>query len=91
MLHDGPRASERPHWTPRVKIGSVTRATSSGGVSAWPGPADGSVSSSLLRASDQWRYAIFAAFIIIMMAVRLQGIVGGGALRFKRQKEAGHD
>lgn len=37
-----------------------------------------------LRASDQWRYAIFAAFIILFMAVRPQGIVTSGFVRHWR-------
>lgn len=35
----------------------------------------------LLRASAEWRYAIFAVLIILLMAVRPQGLLTGAALR----------
>lgn len=40
----------------------------------------------LLRASDQWRYAVFAAFIILFMAVRPQGLVTASLLRIFRRR-----
>ena len=45
----------------------------------------------LLRASDEWRYALFAVFIIIFMAVRPQGLITSGLFRVfrRRPKEAG--
>ena len=42
----------------------------------------------LLRASDQWRYAVFAAFIILFMAVRPQGLVTASLFRLFRRKVA---
>lgn len=42
----------------------------------------------LLRASDQWRYALFAAFIILFMAVRPQGLVTASLFRLFRRKVA---
>ncbi|MFG1236746.1 branched-chain amino acid ABC transporter permease [Xanthobacter autotrophicus DSM 597] len=43
----------------------------------------------LLRASDQWRYALFAVFIILFMAVRPQGLVTSSLFRlFRRKAEA---
>ncbi|MEW6123005.1 MAG: branched-chain amino acid ABC transporter permease [Pseudomonadota bacterium] len=43
----------------------------------------------LLRASDQWRYAVFAAFIILFMAVRPQGLVTASLTRvFRRRRVA---
>lgn len=43
----------------------------------------------LLRASDQWRYALFAIFIILFMAVRPQGLVTSSLFRlFRRKAEA---
>jgi len=40
----------------------------------------------LLRASDQWRYALFAVFIIAFMAIRPQGLVTTALLRpFRRR------
>lgn len=85
---------EAQHFSAMLSIYTVLYVLLGGVNSVW-GPLVGALFFTLLpellRASDQWRYAIFAAFIIIMMAVRPQGIVGGGMLRFKRQKEAGHD
>lgn len=40
----------------------------------------------LLRASDQWRYAVFAAFIILFMAVRPQGLVTASLMRIFRRR-----
>lgn len=42
----------------------------------------------LLRASDQWRYALFAVFIILFMAVRPQGLVTTALLRWRRRPSA---
>lgn len=42
----------------------------------------------LLRASDQWRYALFAGFIILFMAVRPQGLVTASLFRLFRRKVA---
>jgi branched-chain amino acid transport system permease protein len=45
----------------------------------------------LLRASAQWRYALFAIFIILFMAIRPQGLITaglGGYLRKRFSKEA---
>jgi branched-chain amino acid transport system permease protein len=38
----------------------------------------------LLRFGDQWRYAIFAAFIILLMAVRPQGLLTANPFRSTR-------
>jgi branched-chain amino acid transport system permease protein len=35
----------------------------------------------LLRASAQWRYVVFAAVIIVVMALRPQGLVTGTQIR----------
>ncbi|MCP3407600.1 branched-chain amino acid ABC transporter permease [Bradyrhizobium sp. CCGB01] len=41
-----------------------------------------------LRSSSQWRYAIFALFIIIFMALRPQGLITRGLSRRRVQAEA---
>ncbi|WP_029003967.1 branched-chain amino acid ABC transporter permease [Azorhizobium doebereinerae] len=43
----------------------------------------------LLRASDQWRYALFALFIIIFMALRPQGLVTASLFRLFRRRSKG--
>lgn len=40
----------------------------------------------LLRASDQWRYALFAVFIIVFMSVRPQGLVTTSLFRLFRRR-----
>ena len=35
----------------------------------------------LLRGSANWRYVVFAAGIIVLMALRPQGLITGGMLR----------
>lgn len=40
----------------------------------------------LLRASDQWRYALFAVFIILFMSVRPQGLVTTSLFRLFRRR-----
>jgi len=40
----------------------------------------------LLRASDQWRYALFAVFIIVFMSVRPQGLVTTSLFRIFRRR-----
>lgn len=42
----------------------------------------------LLRASNEWRYALFAVFIILFMAVRPQGLVTAALLRMFRRRTA---
>jgi len=85
---------EAQHFSAMLSIYTVLYVLLGGINSVW-GPLLGAVFFTflpeLLRASDQWRYAIFAAFIIVMMAVRPQGMISGGVLRFKRNKgEAAH-
>jgi len=80
---------EAQHFSAMLSIYTVLYVLLGGINSVW-GPMVGAVFFTflpeLLRASDQWRYAIFAAFIIIMMAMRPQGIVSGGILRLKKSK-----
>jgi len=84
---------EAQHFSAMLSIYTVLYVLLGGINSVW-GPLLGAVFFTflpeVLRASDQWRYAIFAAFIILMMAVRPQGMVAGGALRLTRKKEAAH-
>jgi len=84
---------EAQHFSAMLSIYTVLYVLLGGINSVW-GPLLGAVFFTflpeVLRASDQWRYAIFAAFIILMMAVRPQGMVAGGALRLRRKTEAAH-
>jgi len=84
---------EAQHFSAMLSIYTVLYVLLGGINSVW-GPLLGAVFFTflpeVLRASDQWRYAIFAAFIILMMAVRPQGIVAGGVLRLTRKEEPGH-
>ncbi|MGU3495659.1 branched-chain amino acid ABC transporter permease [Xanthobacteraceae bacterium A53D] len=43
----------------------------------------------LLRASDQWRYALFASFIILFMALRPQGLITASLFRIFRRRTPG--
>jgi len=80
---------EAQHFSAMLSIYTVLYVLLGGINSVW-GPLVGAVFFTLLpellRASDQWRYALFATFIIIMMAMRPQGIVSGGMLRLKKAK-----
>jgi len=84
---------EAQHFSAMLSIYTVLYVLLGGVNSVW-GPLLGAVFFTflpeLLRASDQWRYAIFAAFIIVMMAVRPQGMISGALLRFKRKQEVAH-
>jgi len=84
---------EAQHFSAMLSIYTVLYVLLGGINSVW-GPLLGAVFFTflpeVLRASDQWRYAIFAAFIILMMAARPQGMVAGGALRLRRKTEAAH-
>jgi len=84
---------EAQHFSAMLSIYTVLYVLLGGVNSVW-GPLLGAVFFTflpeVLRASDQWRYAIFAAFIILMMAVRPQGMVSGGLLRLRRNPEANH-
>ncbi len=87
---------EAQHFSVMLSIYTVLYVLLGGVRSVW-GPFVGALFFTLLpellRASDQWRYAIFALFIILMMMARPQGIVGGGwTLPGRRAgKEARHD
>jgi branched-chain amino acid transport system permease protein len=38
----------------------------------------------LLRSSEHWRYALFAIFIILFMAIRPQGLITADLFRWRR-------
>lgn len=82
---------EAQHFNVMLSIYTVLYVLLGGVSSVW-GPLVGAIFFTflpeLLRSSDQWRYAIFAIFIILMMMARPQGMVGARLLRWKRQKEA---
>lgn len=82
---------EAQHFNVLLSVFTVLYVLFGGTQTVW-GPLVGAafftLAPELLRASDQWRYALFALFIIIFMAIRPQGLVTTSLLRFGRRKAA---
>ncbi|MFG1480135.1 branched-chain amino acid ABC transporter permease [Xanthobacter sp. V4C-4] len=82
---------EAQHFNVLLSVFTVLYVLFGGTQTVW-GPLVGAafftLAPELLRASDQWRYALFAVFIIIFMAVRPQGLVTPSLLRFTRRRPA---
>ncbi|MEW6256954.1 MAG: branched-chain amino acid ABC transporter permease [Pseudomonadota bacterium] len=80
---------EAQHFNVLLSVFTVLYVLFGGTQTVW-GPLVGAAFFTLvpevLRASDQWRYAVFAAFIILFMAVRPQGLVTASLLRIFRRR-----
>ncbi len=80
---------EAQHFNVLLSVFTVLYVLFGGTQTVW-GPLVGAAFFTLvpevLRASDQWRYAVFAAFIILFMAVRPQGLVTASLLRVFRRR-----
>ncbi len=85
---------EAQHFNVMLSIYTVLYVLLGGVSSVW-GPLIGAIFFTflpeLLRSSDQWRYAIFAIFIIVLMMACPQGIAGAKILRWKRKKRGRND
>ncbi|WP_234050652.1 MULTISPECIES: branched-chain amino acid ABC transporter permease [unclassified Xanthobacter] len=82
---------EAQHFNVLLSVFTVLYVLFGGTQTVW-GPLVGAafftLAPELLRASDQWRYALFAIFIIVFMAMRPQGLVTTSLLRFTRRRTA---
>ncbi len=82
---------EAQHFNVLLSVFTVLYVLFGGTQTVW-GPLVGAafftLAPELLRASDQWRYALFAIFIIVFMAIRPEGLVTTSLLRFRRRKSA---
>ncbi|WP_454916826.1 branched-chain amino acid ABC transporter permease [Xanthobacter sediminis] len=82
---------EAQHFNVLLSVFTVLYVLFGGTQTVW-GPLVGAafftLAPELLRASDQWRYALFAVFIIVFMAIRPQGLVTTALLRLPRRKPA---
>lgn len=82
---------EAQHFNVLISVFTVLYVLFGGTQTVW-GPLVGAafftLVPELLRASDQWRYALFAAFIILFMAVRPQGLVTASLFRLFRRRVA---
>jgi len=80
---------EAQHFNVLLSVFTVLYVLFGGTQTVW-GPLVGAtfftLAPELLRASDQWRYALFAVFIIIFMALRPQGLVTTSLLRVFRRR-----
>ncbi|BAF86478.1 branched-chain amino acid ABC transporter permease protein [Azorhizobium caulinodans ORS 571] len=80
---------EAQHFNVLLSVFTVLYVLFGGVQTVW-GPLAGAIFFTLvpevLRASDQWRYALFAFFIIIFMALRPQGLVTASLFRVFRRK-----
>lgn len=80
---------EAQHFNVLLSVFTVLYVLFGGTQTVW-GPLVGAafftLAPELLRASDQWRYALFAIFIIVFMAMRPQGLVTTSLLRFTRRR-----
>lgn len=80
---------EAQHFNVLLSVFTVLYVLFGGTQTVW-GPLVGAafftLAPELLRASDQWRYALFAVFIIIFMAIRPQGLVTTALLRLPRRR-----
>jgi branched-chain amino acid transport system permease protein len=75
---------EAQHFSVLLSIYTVLYVLLGGTQTVW-GPLIGAIFFTLLpellRAGDEWRYVLFAVFIILFMAVRPQGLITAGLLR----------
>ena len=81
---------EAQHFSVLLSIFTVLYVLFGGTQTVW-GPLAGAafftLVPELLRAGDQWRYTIFALFLILFMAIRPQGLLTTSMLRPLRRRE----
>lgn len=80
---------EAQHFNVLLSVFTVLYVLFGGAQTVW-GPLAGAVfftlAPELLRFGEQWRYAIFALFIIIFMAIRPQGLITTSLFRVFRRR-----
>jgi branched-chain amino acid transport system permease protein len=78
---------EAQHFDVALSVFTVLYVLFGGTQSVW-GPLVGAmfftIVPELLRSSEHWRYALFAIFIILFMAIRPQGLVTADLFRWRR-------
>lgn len=83
---------EAQHFNVLLSVFTVLYVLFGGTQTVW-GPLAGALfftlMPELLRAGEQWRYAIFAVFIILFMAIRPQGLVTTSLFRIFRRRRSG--